>query len=557
MFSRSLLHLLSLCVLLLVMHAGHLHAQTKKFGKATITEANGDIGTGKMRRGKKHGEWKTIAPNDTLIKTEHFERGVLHGPFIAYDRNGKLRQTRTYVNGHINGAAVSYLATGDTMVISTYRNDTLHGYYGEYRDWQNRRTEGYYVNGHKEGLWTAKNRVVGSVVQYDTMYYHNDSLDGVYRSYRDGYLFEEANYSNGALHGAYTKYHHGLGRLSEKAFYRNGLEDSVWNRFDRNGVLIQTFRYENGQWNGHDSSWQNINNERVLFVVVVGSAGKKTHEETWNLSGIAERRFFGDDARLDSSHTFSERGVIIRRRCSTQQPNLSPEFNFHEWNYDGKGRLISHGEMSFQVKKDKWMWYDTTGSLKKEFAYTNGMVQGPYTSYYPNGKIKVRGVCTKGRLDSIVVFSQNGRPLIKGTAQYKAVLDADLKDEREIVSMDRDTLPVEERWMPSENPNEVLTYAELMPMFPGDTVQAYLAKNIRYPQLEKETGKEGTVYVQFIVEKDGSITHVHTMKGVTGAPAFDKEAERVIRQMPKWHPGIMNGRAARVQIVQPVRFRLQ
>lgn len=557
MLQRPLLHLLSLCFLLLLMHTGELHAQTKKFGKAKITEANGDISTGKMWRGEKNGEWKTISPKGVVVKVEHFHDGVLNGPFVAYYRSGQLQQTRMYVNGHLNGTMITYLSSGEKMRIENYRNDTLHGYYGEFREWQRQRMEGYYVNGHKEGMWTAKERVAGSVEQIDTMHYHNDSLDGVYRMCRDGYLFEEANYSNGALNGPQTKYHHGQGIVSEKNFYRNGSRDSVWNWFDRNGARIHTFRYQNGTWTGPDSTWRVAINKRILTNVVIVKNGKKAIEENWNGSRITERRFFGDDDQRDSTHTFSENGALISRRHHVQQKNLSPEYNYHAWNYDAKGRLINHGEISGHIKQGPWTWYDSTGSVKKEFAYANGAVQGPYTSYYPNGKIKVHGVCTKGRLDSVVVFSKDGRQLKKGTAQYKAVLDADLKDEREIVCLDPDSPPVNDSWNPLETGDEeVHSFAEIMPMFPGDSLQAYLAKNIRYPQLEKEAGKEGNVYVQFTVEKDGSITNVHTVKGVTDAPAFAKEAERVIKQMPKWHPGIINGRPVRVLVTQPIRFRL-
>lgn len=105
---------------------------------------------------------------------------------------------------------------------------------------------------------------------------------------------------------------------------------------------------------------------------------------------------------------------------------------------------------------------------------------------------------------------------------------------------------------------EVLAFAEEMPEFKGGegAFQAYLQNNMRYPQAEKEMGKEGTVYVYFEVGKDGTIGNVSTKKGVAGAPGLSKEAERLIRSMPLWSPGSMNGRPVKVSKTVPVKFIL-
>jgi periplasmic protein TonB len=63
----------------------------------------------------------------------------------------------------------------------------------------------------------------------------------------------------------------------------------------------------------------------------------------------------------------------------------------------------------------------------------------------------------------------------------------------------------------------------------------------------------GTVYVQFIIEKDGSITDVNVIRGVS--PSSDKEALRVITNMPKWKPGMQNSKPVRVRYVFPIRFK--
>ena len=122
----------------------------------------------------------------------------------------------------------------------------------------------------------------------------------------------------------------------------------------------------------------------------------------------------------------------------------------------------------------------------------------------------------------------------------------------------------EEEGPPEEGPpveqvvEKIFTEAEVMPDFSGkDGFKAYLRKNVRYPFAEKDQGKQGTVYISFVVEKDGTIANVKAAKEVAGAPGFTKEAIRVISLMPKWTPGMMNGHPVRIEITQPVRFTLQ
>ena len=97
---------------------------------------------------------------------------------------------------------------------------------------------------------------------------------------------------------------------------------------------------------------------------------------------------------------------------------------------------------------------------------------------------------------------------------------------------------------------------EKMPEFPGgiDAMQEFLAKNIEFPTAATEIGIQGTVYLYFVVEKDGSITHIKTLRGIGGG--CDEEAERVISKMPKWNPGNQRGKPVRVSFNIPVIFKL-
>jgi protein TonB len=108
-----------------------------------------------------------------------------------------------------------------------------------------------------------------------------------------------------------------------------------------------------------------------------------------------------------------------------------------------------------------------------------------------------------------------------------------------------------------EEENKVFDVVEQMPSFPGGmgALMSWLSQNIKYPVIAAENGVQGRVIVQFVVEKDGSVTDVHVAKSVD--PSLDKEAARVVKAMSKWNPGKQNGSAVRVKYTVPVTFKLQ
>jgi len=104
---------------------------------------------------------------------------------------------------------------------------------------------------------------------------------------------------------------------------------------------------------------------------------------------------------------------------------------------------------------------------------------------------------------------------------------------------------------------KVFDVVEEMPSFPGGqgALMSYLASNIKYPVVAQENGVQGRVIVSFVVERDGSISDVKVARSVD--PSLDREAQRVVKGMPKWKPGKQNGSAVRVKYTVPVVFRLQ
>ena len=101
---------------------------------------------------------------------------------------------------------------------------------------------------------------------------------------------------------------------------------------------------------------------------------------------------------------------------------------------------------------------------------------------------------------------------------------------------------------------DIFRIVEDMPTFPGD-INKWLGKNVKYPVIAQENNIQGKVIVQFVIERDGSITDVQVVRPVD--PSLDKEAIRVVKSMPKWKPGKQRGKAVRVSYTVPINFRLQ
>ena len=150
----------------------------------------------------------------------------------------------------------------------------------------------------------------------------------------------------------------------------------------------------------------------------------------------------------------------------------------------------------------------------------------------------------------------------KQTTQLEIVQD-DVEVEDIEINADVDQNEVIEEYVPVEveeeevQEQEIFQIVEEMPSYPGGEgkLMEYVAKNIKYPQIARETGIQGRVFVGFVVEPDGSVSNVKVLRGIGGG--CDEEAMRVVKSMPKWKPGKQRGKAVRVSYMLPVNFKLQ
>ncbi|MBK5194837.1 MAG: energy transducer TonB [Proteiniphilum sp.] len=141
--------------------------------------------------------------------------------------------------------------------------------------------------------------------------------------------------------------------------------------------------------------------------------------------------------------------------------------------------------------------------------------------------------------------------------EVETTLDIQVEDDQSQRQLQAYVPPPPPKPKQEEVTDEIFVVVENQPEFPGGNtaMMKFLGDNIKYPVIAQENGIQGRVICNFVVEKDGSITDVQVVRGVD--PSLDREAMRVIKQMPRWTPGKQRGQAVRVRFTLPVVFRLQ
>ena len=147
--------------------------------------------------------------------------------------------------------------------------------------------------------------------------------------------------------------------------------------------------------------------------------------------------------------------------------------------------------------------------------------------------------------------------IVENTAQINDDISIDAEaDESTLVDEYKAPVAVKQEEEEEVQEQEIFQVVENAPAFPGGDASRmkFLQENIKYPQMARESGIQGTVYVTFVVERSGAVTDVKILRGIGGG--CDEEAVRVVKNMPKWEPGKQRGKPVRVQFNMPIKFTL-
>jgi protein TonB len=143
--------------------------------------------------------------------------------------------------------------------------------------------------------------------------------------------------------------------------------------------------------------------------------------------------------------------------------------------------------------------------------------------------------------------------------EVEVLEEEDEREETNVIIIDQEAdidIVIEVEEDPEPIVEQIFDVVEENPEFVGGMAKLYeyLGKNIQYPEMAKENGIQGKVFVQFVVWKDGTIKDVKIVKGVH--KTLDSEASRVVKSMPKWTPGKQRGTAVNARFTLPIKFRI-
>jgi len=253
-----------------------------------------------------------------------------------------------------------------------------------------------------------------------------------------------------------------------------------------------------------------------------------------------------------------------------------------------EGYFSKYGKDTFEVRQGKFVHYHENGRVKDRVSYVNDVAEGLSTEYDENGKLIDSGYYKHGiPYNEWYAWNSNGQ------VSFKGVYDADGKGigeewayfasgklsshrktkagyttdsawvyyhENGVVSCiefyGKDSMERMECFNEDGKPADK-KYCEhtLLAVSPVD-VTRHLQKNLKYPKEAIENNIDGTVYIKFYVDKDGSVVDVEPMGRKLGG-GCDEEAVRVMKLMPKWTPGRDHNRLVKVYYTQAVTFRLE
>lgn len=183
-----------------------------------------------------------------------------------------------------------------------------------------------------------------------------------------------------------------------------------------------------------------------------------------------------------------------------------------------------------------YLWYNN-GKPSEQGNYENNKLQGKLSTWFENGQISYEKYYAEGELqDTLRGYYENG------ALRRVEVYDNGEMVEGKVLSKVGKTIP----YFP----------ASVMPQFPGgeNAMIGFVSRNLNYPDEAKEVGLSGLVVVSFIVEKNGAIKTLEIIKNVH--EVLDEEAARVVKAMPRWEPGLLEGEPVAVRFSLPVRFTI-
>lgn len=222
--------------------------------------------------------------------------------------------------------------------------------------------------------------------------------------------------------------------------------------------------------------------------------------------------------------------------------------DFAAWDEMGNKFFIYGGNILLltkeEYKKDFAMHYNNSDRRASSFGDVKGDTSADLIAIPANEQISRE----KPMLEKKLVLPKPPPRTMKGVDDDTG-LEISVEPSRKMVVMDP-------KPKPEYRDNEIFTFTQQEAVFPGghDGLFKYLSSNISYPKMAKQDKTEGTVYIEFVIERDGSITEATIKRDIGNG--CGEEAKKVVERMPKWKPAMNNGHTVRSYFTLPVQFSL-
>lgn len=238
-------------------------------------------------------------------------------------------------------------------------------------------------------------------------------------------------------------------------------------------------------------------------------------------------------------------------------------------------RLKTEGAYTHNKRTGKWTYYSNQSNIDSTGFFKDDLHEGQWASYWINGKLRQVVSYTKDQPNGRWQFyTYNGALSYEGdylngkpTNQWQfyaedGTIDTLLNKELYAKPQDNEHAEMVDGLLDKTTNKDSIYQIIVMPpeglpnFFGGESALfRYLSENIKYPEIARENGIEGTVYIEFIINRQGFVDKAIVKRGVD--TACDEEAYRVINQMPRWIPGRVDGKPVQVIYTLPIKFKLQ
>lgn len=472
-------------------------------------------------------------------KEAYYDNYQWHGAWTEWDKEGKVVVSGKYKEGKKEGEWLVKRGAYDS--VTNYLDGKPHGEALLFRWRTNPLESSYYENGVRHGPYVKRDLTGEKTILEGS--FKQGTMDGKWSAYSERGIEQEAYYIGGVL----TK--------RVKYFYQNKI------------IYKKTEEYYNGDLLTHSHTIGYSGQDQPSFEHFFRYLNKKTLRDstwtTWQKGKISTSIQYKNDEKHGAERKWDLNGQLITETFYDNGKRNGPVTQFYP---NGIKKISGNYEQG--KKTGKWIMLYEDGKEMRVETYINGSLDGLVTEWFPGGKKKYELNYSMGYLDGkSTQWDSTGKVLQvrKYKKSEKIEFPFIVKSNKPIVTQDGHgdekevvgplTPTVEEK---KNDPDEVYQFAEEMPEFPGgqDALYKYIQQHIKYPEIERESGISGKVFVQFTIDTDGSIINVKILKGVAGGTGLDKEALRVIKSMPKWTPGKMNGKPVKVVMNLPIIFKM-